>query len=185
MILRAVKDTDYKDILDIYRYYIENTTVTFEYEVPSEEEFRERIKNISSKYPYIVAEDNGRVVGYAYADTCFSSRKAYSWDSDVSVYINKEYRGRGLGRKLYSILEVLLKKLGYVTLYAIVTGENKASIAFHKSMGYTLVGDFPRSGYKMGRWLNVLFFTKLIGSDGDPGDVPEKAPESGVYNLLK
>ena len=185
MILREVNQNDYKEILKIYRYYIENTTVTFEYEVPCEEDFGQRIKEISSKYPYIVAEDNDRVVGYAYGDACFSTRMAYSWDSDISVYISKEYQGKGLGKRLYTALETLLKALGYVTLYAIVTGENKNSIAFHEGMGYTEVGDFPHSGYKMGKWLNVVFFTKRIGALDDPGDVPKNAPESGVYKLLK
>lgn len=183
--IRAVNDKDYKGILDIYSYYVENTAVSFEFVTPSDEEFKERVKRISDKYPYIVAEDNGVIVGYAYASDPYNERAACSWDSDVSVYIRSDYHGKGLGRKLYALLEEMLKELGYVNVYALITGENKSSCLFHESVGYKEVGCLPHTGYKMGRWHSIYFYAKLIGNLDIPESFPKTTKDIDVYKILK
>jgi len=183
--IRAVNDTDYIDIRDIYSYYISYTSVSFEFFVPSEEEFQQRVKKISSKYPYIVAEEDGKVVGYAYASDPYNDRAACRWDSDVSVYIREEYHGRGIGRKLYEALEEMLRMLGYVTVYALVTGENKDSRLFHEKVGYEEVGCLPHTGYKKGRWHSLYFYSKLIGDLGIPSTFPKTPNQIDVYKILE
>ncbi len=184
--IRKVNDTDYIEIREIYSYYVSETAVSFEFFVPSLEEFKNRVEKISSKYPYIVAEDNGEVIGYAYGSEAYNERAACSWDSDVSVYVRADYHGKGIGRRLYAALEQMLKMLGYVTVYALVTGENKDSCLFHEKVGYTQVGCLPHTGYKMGRWHSIYFYSKLIGRlDIPPHPFPKTTKQMDVYKILE
>lgn len=184
--IRKVNDKDYIDIREIYSYYISQTAVSFEYFVPSLEEFDNRVKKISSKYPYIVAEDDGQVIGYAYASDPYNDRMACSWDSDVSVYVRADYHGMGVGRRLYAVLEKMLEMLGYVNVYALVTGENKDSCRFHEKVGYTQAGCLPHTGYKMGRWHSIYFYAKLIGDLNKPSySLPKTTEKMDVYKILE
>ncbi len=161
MQIRLAVPGDLPAMREIYRPYVEETTITFEYETPSEEEFAARFAAVTAWFPWFVAEENGQVLGYAYAARAFE-RAAYQWDADVSIYLSPAAQGRGIGRALYQALEKELYTMGYCTLYALITAENAASCAFHRAMGYTLCATLPASGFKHGRWLDVYWYEKAL-----------------------
>lgn len=173
--IRHAEIKDVARMLEIYAPYVEDTAISFEYDAPSLEAFRNRFERISARYPWIVWEDNGRVVGYAYADTAFE-RAAYRWDADMSVYVDLSERGKGIGTLLYDCLENLLTKLGYCNLYALVTADNLPSCRFHEGRGYALNGVLKRSGYKFGKWYDVNWYCLNI-----PGNDPEMG-EPGCFD---
>lgn len=183
-VVRKVNDGDYKAILDIYSYYVANTAVSFEFDVPSDDEFRGRVKTISSRYPYIVAVEDGEIVGYAYGSEAYNERAACKWDSDVSVYVRQGCHGKGIGRTLYEKLEQMLKMLGYVTVYALITGENEGSCRFHEAMGYERVATIPKTGFKMGRWHDIFFYSKQLADFTEPESFPKTTAEIDVYRIL-
>ena len=154
--IRPATEKDVPEILAIYAPYIENSTATFEYDVPCLSSFTQRFRDITAQFPWLVWEEEGQVLGYAYASAPYS-RAAFSWCAEPSIYLRPEARGRDIGRKLYTVLEAILEKQGYQVLYALVTGENTASIRFHEKMGYRQTGIFTKSGYKFGRWYHLLW----------------------------
>ena len=167
--IREAKPEDAKALLDIYAYYVENTAVTFEYEVPGTDAFRKRIVRTLEGYPYLVLEEDGILLGYAYAGV-FKNRPAYSRCCELSIYLSRGARGRGCGRMLYEALEAELKQRGFLNLYAciadpIVEDEylTRNSEQFHRHLGFAKVGEFHRCGYKFGRWYNMIWMEKLIG----------------------
>lgn len=172
MIYREATRSDVAAMREIYRPYVEGTTVSFEYETPSLVDFTARFERITRDFPWYVAEENGEIAGYAYADRAFE-RRAYCWDADMSVYISEKWHGRGIGRQFYALLEDALRRMGYVSAYALVTEENAASCAFHERMGYEKMCVMPRTGYKMGKWLGVTWYVKFLREADDPGDAPK------------
>ncbi len=168
--IRAVTKADAKELLDIYSYYVTNTAITFEYDVPSVKEFEGRIESITKRYPYICAEEDGKILGYAYAAP-FKEREAYKWDVELSIYVERSRRKCGLGRALYSALEEELKKIGIINLYACIgipNGDddeylNHASQKFHEKLGFKTVGTFYNCGKKFGRWYAMIWMEKFIG----------------------
>ena len=177
--IRPVSPDDAEELLGIYSYYVTDTAVSFEHDVPTADEFRARIENTLEKYPYLAALDEGRIVGYAYAGT-FIPRAAYSRCAELSVYIHRDFRRRGLGRMLYAELESLLGKMGILNLYACIAipsaNEDEfltnASIDFHEHIGFVRVGMFRSCGYKFGRWYDMVWAEKLIGGHtADPAPV--------------
>ena len=152
--LRIATEADVPAILDIYAPYILTSTATFEYDVPSGEEFLQRFRNITAQYPWLVWEEDGEMLGYAYASAPYT-RAAFQWCAEPTVYLKPEARGKGIAVKLYAALEKLLKIQGYQVLYALITAENIPSIRFHQKCGYTLRGDFPGCGYNFDRWLGL------------------------------
>ena len=173
-IIRAAKDEDAEQLLDIYAPYVTDTAITFEYEVPSIEEFRRRIINIQQKYPYLVAEnEESTLIGYAYAST-FKARAAYDWAVETSIYVRQGEAGKGLGRLLHDSLEKKLQLMGILNMCACITAPRGAdpyvtdnSILFHDHMGYRLVGRFTQCGYKFGRWYDMVWMEKHIGAHPD------------------
>lgn len=161
LIFRFATEKDAEEILNIYKPYIENTTITFEYEVPTIVEFRERIREILEEYPYIVCVYEGKITGYAYAHKIWS-RAAYQWDAELSVYTDENYAGNGIGKKLYKILIEILKLQNVVNIYALVTYPNKSSEKLHNYFGFKKVALFENSGYKFGKWIGVTWFEKAI-----------------------
>lgn len=153
--LASLEDSD--AILAIYRSYIENSPITFEYDVPSNEEFKHRMAAILSKYPWFVYEVDSKVVGYSYANA-FRERKAYDWSLEVSVYIAEKYQRRGIGRKLYLALFKVLKEQGYVNIIGGITLPNEASVKLHESLGFSKVGVFKNIGLKFKQWWDVGFW---------------------------
>lgn len=170
----TTKDTD--ALLAIYNQYI-GTNITFEYVLPSHQEFTDRIRGISNFYPYLVAEDKGRIVGYAYACRAFE-RAAYAWCAELSIYLDKNYRSQGLGHTLYELLFEICKLQGINLVFGVVTGTNAPSVTFHKALGFKMVGDFPHNGYKNHTWLNVFWLAKeLLPAPDNP------APVLSVHSL--
>lgn len=163
MSIRLAQKKDIPAILAIYGPYVEETAYSFEYTVPSEGEFTERFERIIRQFPFFVYEEEGQVVGYAYADLPFE-RAAYRWCAEPSVYLRPNARGRGIGKALYAVLEEALTAQGYAVLYAIITTSNKNSIAFHKALGYRHLADFPQCGYKHGRWEGITWMEKRLKS---------------------
>ena len=177
MNIRIARLDDAKRLLDIYGYYVTNTAVSFEYEIPSEEDFCGRIENTLKKYPYLVAEEDGKIVGYTYASQ-FHSRKAYLYGAELSIYVDREYRGKGIGKRLYREIQDILIKQNVLTAYACIaeTENNEdlyltdASIKFHLQDGFEITGRHVRSGLKFGRWYNIVWMEKVIH---DSFDAPE------------
>ena len=162
--LRIANTKDAAALTRIYKYYVENTSISFEYTAPDEAEFAHRIESKLKNYPFIVAEDDGRVIGYAYAST-FRERAAYDWSCELSVYVDKEYLGQGIGVRLYSALEQILKLQNIVTLVAGITSPNERSEALHKKMGFTHTGTMDFIGFKDGGWRDVMWYTKVLSKD--------------------
>ena len=166
--LRMATIQDAEILVGIYAPYVQTTAISFEYEVPSVEEFSRRIAEVLEKFPYLVAEHNGEVVGYAYAHP-YGVRKAYSWSVELSVYIRRDCRGLGVGRKLYEAMEVLLKAQNVTNLYVLVAGVDVEdeylthdSQKFHLAMGYDYVGKLHKAGYKFGKWYDMITMEKII-----------------------
>lgn len=155
--IRLANEADSASILQIYAPFITDTVITFEYEVPSIEEFRKRISSVQKKYPWLVCEINGKIVGYAYASP-FHERAAYDWSVDFSIYINPEYHGKKIGKALYFALLELLKMQGYYNAYALVTMPNIKSESIHESFGFRSVGICENVGYKFEKWRDVKWF---------------------------
>ena len=160
--IRTVQLSDAEAILKVYAPFITDTCISFEYVVPSVEEFAQRIASISAEYPYIVLEENGEIVGYAYSHR-YLERVAYSWDVEVTIYLAPKVQGKGLGVILYDALEKLMALQNIKNLYSCITGDNVHSIEMHRSMGYELIGTFPKAGFKHDRWLDVVWMAKAIG----------------------
>lgn len=177
--IRSAKIEDATALLAIYKPYVENTAITFEYDVPTVEKFAERIQNTLEKYPYLVIERiadadgaNGaapEILGYCYAGV-FKARAAYSHCVETSIYIKLGEHGKGYGRALYNELESALKKQGFLNAYACIaspkpgsTHLDNSSQKFHEHMGYSLVGTFHDCGYKFNQWFNMIWMEKMLG----------------------
>ena len=167
--IRKATIEDAERLLEIYAYYVKNTAITFEYDVPSLDEFRNRIDSTLKRYPYLVLEENDIIQGYAYAGA-FVGRAAYDRSCEMTIYLNCNSKGRGYGRALYEALEQALKDMGILNLYAcigdpIVEDEylTRNSEQFHKHLGFTKVGTFHKCGYKFERWYNMIWMEKIIG----------------------
>ncbi len=166
MIIKIATPKDAERLVEIYSYYVENTTVTFEYDVPTVEEFRQRIENILKMFPYLVAEDNGIIIGYCYASP-FKMRKAYSWSVETSIYVDKDSHGKGIGTILYNKLEEYLSIQNVINMYAGISYPNDDSETFHKKLGYKKVAHFEKCGYKLSKWVDVIWMEKFIGEHTD------------------
>lgn len=175
MELRVANEGDVAAILSIYEPYIKNTTITFEIDVPTLDAFKKRFQCITEEFPWLVCEIHGRIVGYAYAEKAFE-RAAYQWDADIAVYIEAAYQGQGIARKFYRCIEALLILQGYKNIYAAVTGQNDRSMRFHEAAGYHAFANYHNSGYKMGKWLDVIWFEKKLSDYCDNPKSPISFP---------
>ena len=169
MKIEKVTIKDSEELLNIYAPYILKTAITFEYEVPSLDEFKQRIINITSKYPYLKLIDNEEIVGYAYANS-FYERKAYDYSVETTIYLKENARGRGYGKVLYQALEGSLKGMGILNMNACIAYPKVedetltfSSVRFHRSCGFESVGVFHNSGYKFNKWYDMIWMEKQIG----------------------
>lgn len=170
--LADVKDAEI--IRRIYAPYVVNTAITFEYDVPDAAEFEKRIENTLKNYPYLIAEEDGAAVGYAYAGP-FRTRAAYRYSAEASIYLDQDWTGRGIGRALYQELEKYLVRQNVFVLYACITETEReydsnltdGSIRFHEKMGYTLSGKFCDCGYKFGKWYSMRWMEKQLAPRTD------------------
>lgn len=168
----TVRDAELKDagrILDIYAYYVQNTAVTFECDIPGLPEFEDRMRNTMKRYPYLVIEKDGQVQGYAYAGA-FIGRAAYDWSCELTIYLDPCMQKCGLGRRLYEALEERLGEMGILNLYACIAFTetedeylDQNSADFHAHLGFSKAGLFQRCGYKFGRWYDMIWMEKVIG----------------------
>ena len=182
--IRLARQADVDDLLAIYAPYL-STTVTFEYVLPSREEFSRRIADVQARFPYLVLEEDGQPVGYAYAHP-LGQRAAYQWSGELSIYLSPA-AGKGGGRPLYLALMELLRRQGMRTVYGVVTHPNPASEAFHAAMGFRLLGTQHNSGYKNGRWLDVAWYEKPLSDYPDTPPVPvplDQLPREAVEEVL-
>lgn len=161
MNIRTVTPGDSAQLLDIYAPYVEHTCITFEYEVPSQAEFESRLRHTLEKYPYLAAEEDGVILGYAYA-SAFKGRAAYDWSVETSVYVRENCVGRGIGKALYSALEEFLRRQHICNLCACIAYPHPASIAFHEYFGYRTVAHFHASGFKKGKWYDMIWMEKEL-----------------------
>ena len=185
--LRRAHLEDAEAILEIYAPYIRNTNITFEYEVPSLSEFRDRMAGIMEGYPYLICEIDGIAAGYAYAHR-YKERAAYQWDAELSVYLREGCERRGIGQAFYTALMEILKEQHVRNVYGIVTSPNPPSEALHASMGFRLAGVSLKTGYKLGKWIDVSCFERPLG---DPDSPPEElltvhqVPQERIAQILQ
>ena len=173
--IRIATPGDIPAILEIYGPNITNTTNSFEYTVPTLEEFHQRFCSITEQFPWLVFEENGTVLGYAYASLPFH-RAAYAWSCEVSIYVAPNAHKKGIGRRLYAALEQILFYQGYRVIYAVVTEENRGSVAFHQRVGYRYVATLPGCGFKFGRQLGIVWLEKRSNSVDFPSNPPTPWP---------
>ena len=170
---------DSADLLEIYRKYID-TPITFEYTLPTLEDFSRRIEEALQFYPCLICREENQVLGYAYAHRQ-AERAAYQWNAELSVYLDRAHTGTGLGHRLYTALMALLRLQGVRTVYALVTLPNEKSEGLHRSMGFRLMGVQRSTGYKDGAWRDVAWFELPIAPyDQDPAPLcplPQVPPE--------
>lgn len=180
MKIRTASPRDGAALLKIYGPYVERTAITFEYRVPSVEEFSGRIERTLKQYPYFAAEFEGELVGYAYAGP-FHEREAYDWAVETSIYVAWDQRKMGIGRRLHDALETALREQGILNMNACVAcpcGEADeyltwSSLEFHRRLGYRLVEEFRQCGYKFGRWYNMAWLERHIGDHLGEQPVPK------------
>jgi L-amino acid N-acyltransferase YncA len=155
----------------IYEPYVENTAITFETDPPAPEEMARRIASAQRTHAWLVLEDAGRVIGYAYGGP-FKSRAAYRWSCEVSVYLEAGRRRAGGGRALYEALLARLAARGFRTAVAGMTLPNDASVGLHRAMGFEPVGTYRRIGWKHGAWHDVAWVQATISAEDDPPAEP-------------
>lgn len=157
MEIRNVNPQDSKQIADIYNFYIKSSTITFEEDIVDENKMEKIIFSISSVYPYLVIEEKDKILGYAYA-TAWRARSAYRFSAEVTIYLNNEAKGKGLGSVLFSELINELKKTKVNVLVGGIALPNNASIALHEKFGFKKVAHFEDIGFKFGKWIDVGYW---------------------------
>ncbi len=169
-IVRDATLADAERLLRIYDYYVKNTAITFEYETPSLEEFQGRMRRTMERYPYLVIEQDGAALGYAYAGA-FVGRAAYDWSCEVTIYLDRRAQKQGMGRRLYEALAARLQAMGILNLYACIGYPEVEdeylttnSADFHAHLGFAQVGRFHRCGYKFGRWYDMIWMERILGA---------------------
>lgn len=172
--IRTASPEDAGKLLEIYGPYIRNTAITFEYQVPEEAEFRARVARTLKNYPYLVAERDGQILGYAYTGA-FVGRAACSWAAEVSIYLREDCRHMGVGKMLYHRVEEISRAQNIINLNASIACCDtedayltRNSLEFHLHMGYRLVGRFHQCGYKFGRWYDLAWVEKFLAPHDDP-----------------
>ena len=166
--IRLAAINDAAAIREIYRPYIENDTVSFEVAVPTVEEMEGRIEKYSKKHCWLVYEEEGEIIGYAYSSP-HRDRPAYQWSIEVSVYLSGRFRGKGIAAQLYSTLFEISVRQGYFTALAGITMPNPASERFHEKMGFRQIAVYDHIGYKFGDWHKTIWMTKLLQPLTTPG----------------
>ncbi|MBH1939360.1 N-acetyltransferase [Mobilitalea sibirica] len=171
--IRMATLEDASSIYAIYEPYILNTAITFEYDPVPVEVFQSRMETVLKQFPWLVYERDGKVLGYAYCAK-FKERAAFDWDCECSVYIDEKYHHQGIASALYEKLFDLVKQQGYYTVYALITNHHESSIHLHKKFGFTKVGIYQKTGFKMGKWWDLLVMEKRL-YPYDKSPIPPKS----------
>lgn len=178
--IRLATAADGHDLAAIYAPIVTDTAVSFETEPPSGSEMTRRITAGLPVHPWLVAEDEGGVQGYAYAGP-YRTRAAYRWAVDVSAYVHRDHHRRSVGRTLYTALLGILEAQGYRRAHAGIALPNPASVGLHVSTGFELVGIYREVGWKLGRWHDVGWWQRRLGTGDEaptePRGVDEIEPE--------
>ena len=170
MPLRIAAPGDAPALLSIYTPYVTGSCYTFETEPPTEEEFRERMRGIQRFFPYLVLEENGEILGYAYAHF-FHERRAYQWLCETTIYVRQDCHRNGCATRLYNALLRILAAQGFCDAVAVLGCPNLPSERFHEHMGFALEMTYPQAGYKQGAWHDVKYYVKhLTARQEQPGD---------------
>lgn len=174
---------DAEELLAIYAPYVEKTAITFEYEVPSVEEFKGRIAHVLQHFPYLKAVEEGKILGYAYVSP-FKGRAAYDWAVETSIYVDENVKHKGIGKKLHQALETVLKEQGILNMEACIAYPkeedkylDKNSARFHAHLGYRMVGEFDKCAYKFDRWYDMVWMEYIIGEHQEHMTFPKSFPQ--------
>jgi L-amino acid N-acyltransferase YncA len=162
--IRSIEVSDAPAVRDIYAPFVSNSATSFEIVPPDVSEVERRILDLRARYPWLVFESDGKVLGFAYASP-HRTRPAYQWSVDVSVYIESRSQHRGIGRALYTALFALLRRQRFFNAYAGIALPNKASVGLHESLGFTPIGIFKRTGFKFGQWHDVVWLQLRLLED--------------------
>ena len=169
--IRLINTGDIAGALAVYTPFVLNTAITFEYYVPTLDEFTTKVETITNGYPWLVYLHNGKVKGYAYG-SIHRSKTAYQWSPESTIYLSSEAQGNGIGRILYETLFSLMRLQGYINVFAGVSLPNEQSESFQKSLGFEEIGVFKNIGYKLGKWHDTRWFQlHLAGHFDEPGQL--------------
>ena len=160
VLIRPATDEDAAAIADVYRPYVENSRISFEDSAPDAAEMARRIRGErAGYYPWLLAEDEGGVLGYANSSP-FRSRRAYRWTVETGIYLDPGAHGRGVGRSLLVALLSLLERQGYVGAVGAIALPNDASVRLHEALGFVHAGTYRGTGFKLGEWIDVGLWQK-------------------------
>ena len=176
--VRSIEISDAAAVEEIYAPFVSGNATSFEVVPPAIPEIERRIREVRARYPWLVFEAGGKVLGYAYASS-HRTRRAYQWCAEVSVYVHPSGRHCGIGRALYTALFELLRRQGYVNAYAGITLPNPASVGLHESLGFTPVGVFERTGFKFGQWHDVLWLQLRLSEE--PAPIQDLLPPNELF----
>jgi len=186
--IRPVRTTDAAAIAVIYAPIVERTAISFEESPPSDAEMHSRIEALTLAFPWLVAQMDDEVVGYAYACR-HRKRAAYRWSADVSAYVHPRMRRAGAASTLYRALFRLLEALGYYSVFAGITLPNDASLGLHRAMGFEPVGIYREVGFKLGAWRDTSWWQRSIGArtqnPGQPAAFARFPPKSSSGSALR
>ncbi len=187
VIYRIATPADADGILEIYRPYIESTAITFETVVPTSEQFRARVEGVLAQYPYLVAEAEGKLLGYAYA-SAYRARAGFLWTPELSVYVRQGYHGNGIGTRLFAALLDLLRMQGYQNVCSAVSWPNAGSEKLHNHFGFRFAGLQKKCGFKNGQWCDLAILERRLGDYPEPPPDPipfPHLPKEEVERILK
>ncbi|QOV19595.1 GNAT family N-acetyltransferase [Blautia liquoris] len=186
--IKIAEKQDGRRLLEIYAPYVERTAITFEYVVPTVQEFEARISHVLQKYPFLIAKRGEEIMGYAYA-SAFKERPAYNWAVETTVYVRHDKKNLGIGGELYEALEKVLFAQNILNLNACIAYPEvedeyltQNSIQFHQHLGYRFVGEFYKCGYKFGRWYNMVWMEKHLSEHTD--NPPAVKPFSEIREVI-
>jgi len=165
--LSLATKSDSESILNIYAPYVEETAITFEYVVPTLENFTQRMEKIISEFPFIICKIDGDTVGFAYAHKQME-RSAYQWNAELSIYVKMGFYQKGIGTALYNALIRILSAQNIKNLYGCVTIPNEKSEKLHAHFGFKSLGVYHMTGYKFDKWYDVVWFEKYLGEHTVP-----------------
>lgn len=170
MRIRFAEPSDVPAVAAIYAHYVRETAITFATHVPTAAEYAARIRD--DRYPFLVADEAGVVQGFAYA-AAFREKEAYRWDAEMTIYLAPGCLGAGLGTRLLDGCLRLLRAQGYLNAYSCITLPNERSVGLHRRMGFQELGVFPHTGYKLGKWHDVIWMGLVLGDFADAPDEPK------------
>ncbi|MGN0728232.1 GNAT family N-acetyltransferase [Treponema sp.] len=177
--IRKAEEKDAPEICAIYRWYVENTSVTFSTQAPTEDECRKSICEIQKMYPYFVAlSSDGKIIGFVYGHQ-LRPHEAYKWNVEATIYLSHQAPMRqGIGSALYKKFIETLSRQGFKYVYGVITSGNKASLEMHKKLGFQEIGKFPNAGNKAGKWQDIVWMQKQLG------EATENPPEPLPFSML-